>query len=364
MTVGAAAASGQPATAPEAPPTALPSSRAYWELKAEQMMNRLFAPEPPIELAPGDDPEGVWRELTALETPITTPGGSAPLSAPLTVATVAAPPVATATLAAPVAVAAADDGAAVVSGADSSTSRERPTRKGSRAAQPSGLWQGAWGWLERQPRSVLLLGGVGTVGLVSALGAMVVLGQWNQMQLSLRQERNLLLLERLRELGPANPTPADSRLTGQNPTANPATTGHNSQEGLAPPPEEPWMEQLGQLPDGGGGNGAPPLRVPLSPRLGAAAPAAQAPAGAGGSGGGVSGAGGSGSSGPVPQLVGVVATPGRPGSAIFQHNGSSTSVGVGDMVGSSGWRLRAADGDSAVLERGSEVRRLTIGVDS
>ena len=60
----------------------------------------------------------------------------------------------------------------------------------------------------------------------------------------------------------------------------------------------------------------------------------------------------------------VVATPGRPGSAIFQLNGSSTSVGVGEMVGSSGWRLRAADGDSAVLERGSELRRLAIGPDS
>jgi len=213
-----------------------------------------------------------------------------------------------------------------------------------------GLLQQSWRWLDRLDRPVLLLGALGAVGLGSALAAIVVLGQWNQMQVSLRQERNLLLLERLRQLGPANPQPAAS------PSSSGAAQAQAGPDGLTPPPEEPWMQQLGQLPTGPEqGSGAPVLRVPLSPRLTAPAPAAGGPA---------SPAAAAGSAGPLPQLVGVVATPGRPGSAIFQLNGSSTSVGVGEMVGSSGWRLRAADGDSAVLERGSELRRLAIGPDS
>jgi len=38
------------------PAAAIPTSRAYWELKAEQMMNRLFAPEPAIDLEPEPAP--------------------------------------------------------------------------------------------------------------------------------------------------------------------------------------------------------------------------------------------------------------------------------------------------------------------
>jgi hypothetical protein len=36
-------------------------------------------------------------------------------------------------------------------------------------------------------------------------------------------------------------------------------------------------------------------------------------------------------------------------------------VNVGESIGGSGWRLRAADGDSAVIERGGEVRQISIG---
>ncbi|MEA5411428.1 DUF4079 domain-containing protein, partial [Synechococcus sp. BA-120 BA3] len=59
-------------------------------------------------------------------------------------------------------------------------------------------------------------------------------------------------------------------------------------------------------------------------------------------------------------LVGVVGSVGRPASAIFQMGGSSTSVSVGEAIGSSGWRLRSADGDTAMIERGGEVRRISI----
>jgi hypothetical protein len=33
---------------------------------------------------------------------------------------------------------------------------------------------------------------------------------------------------------------------------------------------------------------------------------------------------------------------------------------VGESIGSSGWRLQAADGDSAVIERNGEVRRISL----
>jgi hypothetical protein len=38
----------------------------------------------------------------------------------------------------------------------------------------------------------------------------------------------------------------------------------------------------------------------------------------------------------------------------------STNVNVGESIGSSGWKLRAADGESALIERGTEVRRIAI----
>jgi hypothetical protein len=35
-------------------------------------------------------------------------------------------------------------------------------------------------------------------------------------------------------------------------------------------------------------------------------------------------------------------------------------VGLGEGIGSSGWTLRAADSDSAVIERNGEVRRISL----
>jgi hypothetical protein len=59
-------------------------------------------------------------------------------------------------------------------------------------------------------------------------------------------------------------------------------------------------------------------------------------------------------------LVGVVAAAGKAGSAIFQVGAATTSVGVGEAIGTSGWRLRMAAGDSAEIERDGEVRRVSI----
>lgn len=208
------------------------------------------------------------------------------------------------------------------------------------------------------PVTVLLLSALGGVGLVGALSAVLLVQQWTGLQRSLSQERNLLLMERLRALGPATSGPSQpmAPATPPAPVLDPvqplAPQRLAESEALPPPPpEEPWMEQLSQLPPS---QGRPSLlRVPVTPRLTAAAPAALPHSGRGG-------AQERRPSGPLPQLVGLVGAPGRAGSAIFQMGETSTNVNVGEPIGSSGWSLRAADAESALIERGGEVRRIAI----
>jgi hypothetical protein len=178
---------------------------------------------------------------------------------------------------------------------------------------------------------------VAAAGLLTALITMVIAGVWSSQQQALRQERNLVLLERLRAMGPGNAPGQDTAQSDQ----------AEAVEGLPPPPpNEPWMEELAQLP----ANGAPAaevLKVPISANITSRPPTAPPPVP-------------SSSSDGLPQLVGVVQVPGRSGSAIFQVGGSSTNASVGDSIGGSGWRLRSATGDSAVIERGGQVRRISI----
>lgn len=180
---------------------------------------------------------------------------------------------------------------------------------------------------------------------------------WNQASADLRQERTIRLIEGIRGLNP-----------GEAGTTAAATTAKSEQPGKSaeglppPPPNEPWIEELGQLDgQGGGGGGAAPLQVPVNGTLRAPAPVASAAPSAGpmtppppvpASGGG-----GGGSS---PELVGVVQIPGKPGSAIFQVGGSSTNASAGESIGSSGWRLLSTSGDSAVIERAGVRRSVSI----
>ena len=166
----------------------------------------------------------------------------------------------------------------------------------------------------RQP--VLLLTTLGGVCMVSAASTLLYLNHWNQAQQTLQQERNLLLVERLRQLGPANPVPAtpphSSQMQGSG--QSPQVALLPSAEQLPPPPEEPWMQELDQLPPAVAPS-QPAIQVPVSPSLPAARPApaplpAPAPAP-------------SASSGPSPQVVGVVGAKGQAGSAIFQIGSSS-----------------------------------------
>jgi hypothetical protein len=205
----------------------------------------------------------------------------------------------------------------------------------------------------RQP-SLLLAGASVTVMVVAGM-ALAVLGLWNQSQQAIRQERNMLLIERLRTMGPGT-TPAQANEPAQ--TAAAAVGAGENGALPPPPPGEPWMEELATLP-ASSAPAADVLKVPVNSRITSPAPAAtgsaSSPGGSASNGGGNSGGGGN-----APQLVGVVQVPGQSGSAIFQLGGSSTSAAVGESIGSSGWRLRSASGDTAVIEKGGEQRRISI----
>jgi hypothetical protein len=206
----------------------------------------------------------------------------------------------------------------------------------------------------------MLIGAFAAAGLVSASSGVLALSQWNRFQESLQQERSLLLVERLRNFGPAAqatpPAPALAPPSDMTPMASspqadlkPLTQAYSQAAASAendlppPPPQEPWIEQLGDLPRPQ--RSAPILRVPVSPKLAAAAAPtrpSQPP-------------------GPLPLLVGVVGAPGKAGSAIFQMGGSTSTVSVSEPIGSSGWRLRSTDGDSVLIEHNGDVRRIAIG---
>ncbi len=228
--------------------------------------------------------------------------------------------------------------------------RGRPALPGSTLRTSTGKADGR----RRQEQPVVLLAVLGGVCMVSAASSVLYLSHWNQAQQSLRQERNLLLVERLRNLGPANPPPAapaapvladPAAVPLQPPAGLAATPGADE---LPPPPTEAWIEELSTLP--APDRPAPRvLSVPVSPRLAAATTQAGATAAP--------------QARPLPVLpvlVGVVAAAGKTSSAIFQVGSVSTSVGEGEAIGTSGWKLRSASGDSAEIEQGGVVRRVSI----
>jgi hypothetical protein len=189
----------------------------------------------------------------------------------------------------------------------------------------------------------------GLVVLISG-GSLALWRGWNQASHDLRQERTLRLLESVRALGPAPASEQAKPAAGD--TAGPNATA--SANLPPPPPNEPWIEELSQLNTGEAGGGGSPLRVPLNGPLNSPVPAAASPATSGSA--STSGA----TAAALPELLGVVQIPGKPGSAIFQVGGSSTNALVGESIGGSGWRLQATSTDSAVIERGGVSRRISI----
>jgi hypothetical protein len=320
------------------PVRAIPTSRAYWELRAEQVLNRVFAPEAPIDVevceSPGNPGDASTSNAAASRT--------------------AASGTATSNTAATAAVRATT--------AQGRSARPAPAQRPGAAHRPPtpsavphlGSW---WKHMGHQPTLLL----VAASGLVTVTAGTTLLGLslWQQSQQAIRQERNMLLVERLRAMGPA--AAASQPATGAANTSSggaTATLPPADPNQLPPPPTEPWMEELASLP----ASSAPPanvLRVPMNERVGSPAPPASGrPTGSGPRPGGAAPAPAPAAG--LPQLVGVVQVPGRPGSAIFQMDGSSTSAAAGESIGSSGWRLQSASGDSAVIERNGVQQRISI----
>jgi len=323
-------------------PRGIPTSRAYWDLQAEKLMNRIFDPVDTIDLPS----EAERIDLDALPAsaeesdlnPAAAPAAKSPRwqrarrpqASPQN-----DPPKPAAASPAPV-----------------DTTATTPA--------PQGGLQTTLGTLTAHQQPLMLIGAFTAAGLVSASSGVLALSQWNRFQESLQQERSLLLVERLRNFGPAAqatpPAPALAPPSGMTPMASspqtalkPLSQAYSQAAGSPdndlppPPPQEPWIEQLGELPRPQ--RSAPILRVPVSPKLAAAAAptrASQPP-------------------GPLPLLVGVVGAPGKAGSAIFQMGGSTSTVSVSEPIGSSGWRLRSTDGDSVLIEHDGDVRRIAIG---
>ncbi|MFO7629315.1 MAG: hypothetical protein R6W06_07325 [Prochlorococcaceae cyanobacterium] len=303
----------------------LPTSRAYWELRAEQVMDRVFTPVDAVDSE-------------------TSPAAEDPDS--------------------PIDVLVRDEG-------PTGTAHRPPgTRQPGNGRQPrsrtSGLraWPGSWNLPAVLPARSRQLVALSSVICLTMGGLSLVLWRnWSVARQDLRQERNLLLLERLRDLGPTGETTTAAKAESSEAAGAAKDKPKDEQataDGLPPPPAEAWMEELAALPQSSA-PAAEVLRVPVSSAISRPAPAATGGGGYGGGGGGgssASSAGGAGGS--LPQLVGVVQVPGRAGSAIFQLGGSSSSAAVGESIGGSGWRLRSASGDTAVIERGGEQRQVSI----
>ena len=326
-------------------PRGIPTSRAYWDLQAEKLMNRIFDPVDTIDLPTDADRSDLdvlvapASEEEANPDPAAAPAAKAPRwqRARRPQASPQIDPFRS---------------AAVSSAAPLDTAVSAP-------APQRGL-QATLATLTAHQQPLMLIGAFAGAGLVSATSGVLALSQWNRFQESLQQERSLLLVERLRSFGPAAqapatpPAPALAPPTGMIAQASAPQTAVQAQaynQGARPadndlpppPPQEAWIEQLGELPQPQ--RSAPILRVPVSPKLAAAAaPVRRSPP-----------------PGPLPLLVGVVGAPGKVGSAIFQMGGSTSTVSVGETIGNSGWRLRSTDGDSVLIDHDGEVRRIAIG---
>ena len=216
-----------------------------------------------------------------------------------------------------------------------------------KAARPPAHWQAS-------PGQLLVFSGIGMAGfLVAGIG----LGLWSQSLQTLRQEQNLLLLERLRNFGPAGSAQISDAAV---PKAEPGpVAGQATSAELPPPPNEPWMQQLASLPGGQAAAVQPlPATVRANDQISKPAPAVTLlpPAAA------IRAAGGSISTNPL--LMGVVQAAGHGATAIFQIGGSSSTAAVGELIGYSNWRLHSASSDSVLIERGGEQRRLSLSGDS
>ena len=163
-----------------------------------------------------------------------------------------------------------------------------------------------------------------------------LLSHWQSSRDQLAQERNLLMLERLRN------TSTQQQATTQQGIPRTAVAQPEGSAALSPPPPEPaWMSELepltleeSQLP----AMATTPPATPITSTAITATPI-----------------------GPMPQLTGVVQGPGGNSSTIFQFGASSFSAGLGEAIGSSGWVLDSVGEAGAVIRRNGQRHNLAVG---
>ena len=156
------------------------------------------------------------------------------------------------------------------------------------------------------------------------------------------QESNLRLLSFLRQQEKQIQGNGANKPENENTTASPYPPS---------PPNEEWIEELAKLPESAG-NSSELLKVPLKGASPSSRPISaafttdikQSKTG----------------ETSLPKLVGVIQGAGRSGSAIFQWGGSSMSVNSGETIGTSNWRLRIVNGNSAIIERSGLQQKLSI----
>ena len=156
-----------------------------------------------------------------------------------------------------------------------------------------------------------------TMTLVGILSTLIVGVQWWSSQQALQRERNLALIDRLRQRSLETPP------TGED------TATEAAQE---PTPALPAIQQL------------EPVTIPI-PSQSQSQPTEATPD-------------------PlvdVPLLVGVVYSGGDLGSAIFQVGAQSLSAVPGESIANSGWTLRNVTANGVVIERNGDSRSLSVG---
>ena len=184
------------------------------------------------------------------------------------------------------------------------------------------------------------------IAVASVVSCGWLIGNWQISQSQLEQERNLLLVERLRQNITASKEPVAAAVPSQQALLSdrpPATAQPPSSQQL--PSQQPAAQQPDAI------SLAPltlPIRqAPLSPQQADQAPVTSAPD--------------AGLFDKQPQLTGVVQGPGGTSSAIFQVGQGSLSAGIGEGIGNSGWTLEAISDTGAVIQRNGERRSLSVG---
>ena len=194
---------------------------------------------------------------------------------------------------------------------------------------------------KHQDSNLWLLPMLTGIAVASVVSCGWLIGNWQISQSQLEQERNLLLVERLRQ----NITQA------KEPMASAEQPRQATLSDLPPPTrDQPSAQQpSAQQPDA---ISLAPLTLPirqssLPTQQPDFAPSLTTP-----------------DPGRIenePRLTGVVQGPGGSSSAIFQVGQGSLSAGIGEPIGNSGWTLDAINDTGAVIRRNGERRNLSVG---